>query len=181
MVRYVPLYMCSNSVSLLNPYYTQFNLGCRITDKTKFLRGNGLVFQRDINPDAAQAQLSSGFNQAFSGTSYMRYATEGIYLQGNGNISKKPKGSFKYLCTIKYEGKFYSVLYFNSPNCVYYAEGGDENFPILLTAGGYNEDCYNISRYPTIKTVLLSYHNQGISKFQTEKSKECSFKLLGTY
>ena len=37
MVRYVPVYMCSNPITILNPYYIAMNISNRINNKVKFL------------------------------------------------------------------------------------------------------------------------------------------------
>ena len=41
--RYVPVYMLSNTVSIINPYYTEMGISERLKHDTKFLRGDGVV------------------------------------------------------------------------------------------------------------------------------------------
>ena len=45
-VRYVPVYMCGNTVSLLNPYYTAMGISDRLMTDTKFLKGDGFVMEQ---------------------------------------------------------------------------------------------------------------------------------------
>ena len=73
MVRYVPVYMVSNPVSLLNPYYVDMDISNRLNDKVRFLRGDGFVLEQGYNAVASQAQKESGFNRAFKKNSYVAY------------------------------------------------------------------------------------------------------------
>ena len=45
MVRYVPIYMIGNPVTILNPYYTALGITDRLNEKTRFLRGHGYVME----------------------------------------------------------------------------------------------------------------------------------------
>ena len=45
-VRYVPIYMCANPVSILNPYYVELGISNRLKDDTKFLKGHGFVLEQ---------------------------------------------------------------------------------------------------------------------------------------
>ena len=82
-VRYVPVYMCSNAVSIINPYYVALGICDRLHDDTKFLRGNGYVLEQGFIKSASDALLSSGFNKAFANDSYVGYSAQNIYLNDN--------------------------------------------------------------------------------------------------
>lgn len=73
-VRYVPVYMCSNSVTLLNPYFVEMGISTRLNKNTNFLRGDGYVLEQNRNESAAQAQKESAFNRAFANSQYTAYA-----------------------------------------------------------------------------------------------------------
>ena len=70
-VRYVPVYMLSNPVSIINPYYIEMGISERLRDNTKFLRGDGFVLEQGYVDSASKAQKESGFNRAFSKNSYV--------------------------------------------------------------------------------------------------------------
>ena len=61
--RYLPVYMLSNPVSIINPYYVELGISSRLTDETRFLRGDGFVLEQGFVESAADAQKSSGFNK----------------------------------------------------------------------------------------------------------------------
>src|SRR5699024_223926 len=45
-IRYVPVYMMSNAVSLLNPYFSALGVSSRLRADTRFLRGDGWVLEK---------------------------------------------------------------------------------------------------------------------------------------
>ena len=91
-IRYVPVYMLGNPVSILNPYYVELGISERLRDDTKFLRGDGFVMERGFIESASKAQLQSGFNRAFSRNSYVAYSAQNVYLNDNKAFVEKPVG-----------------------------------------------------------------------------------------
>lgn len=91
-VRYVPVFMCSNTVTVLNPYFAQFDIIKRLKKETKFLRGNGWVLENCYVDSAAQAIKDSGFAKAFHSSDYMAFATANDYLLDNDHFIEKIKG-----------------------------------------------------------------------------------------
>ena len=77
--RRVMLYMASNTVSLLNPYYSVFGINKMLKRDTKFLRGDGWVFERTYNESASTAYKESAIARAFLSASYNEYASEYLY------------------------------------------------------------------------------------------------------
>ena len=64
-VKYLPVFMMSNSVSIINPYFVAMGISSRLNDQTKFLKGKGFVLEVGFNESASQANMESAFNQAF--------------------------------------------------------------------------------------------------------------------
>ena len=100
-IRYVPVYMISNPVSIINPYYVELGISPRLDDKTKFLKGDGFVLEQGYVESASLAQKESGFNRAFANNSYVAYASESVYLNDNKAFVEKPDGQSRYLATLK--------------------------------------------------------------------------------
>ena len=93
--RYVPVYMMSNPVTLLNPYYSAMKIGARLQDNTKFLRGNGWVLEQGYVESASKAMQESGFARAFADDDYMKYSTEAVYLNDNYAFVESMQGKCK--------------------------------------------------------------------------------------
>lgn len=130
--RYVPVYMCSNPVSLLNPYYTELGISSRLRADTKFLRGEGFVLEYHYNESAAKAMKQSAFNTAFEKNHYSSYQSEAVYLNDSYSFIEKPLGRSKYLCTLKYKSKLYGIREFAEEGLVYASDKADPTFPFRI-------------------------------------------------
>ena len=64
-IRYVPIYMLSNPVSIINPYYNELGISSRLNKDTNFLRGDGFILENGFIEMASIAQKESGVNRAF--------------------------------------------------------------------------------------------------------------------
>ena len=132
-VRYVPLYMLSNPVSLINPYYVEMVISERLQEDNKFLRGDGFVLEQGFVKSASEAQKQSGFNRAFSRNKYVAYASECVYLNDNKAFVEKPDGVGRYICTIKYNGVNYGIREYVDSGIIYCDDRSDETFKMKIT------------------------------------------------
>ena len=109
-VRFVPVYMLSNSVSIFNPYYDAFGIAKRINSKTKMLRGRGFVLLRLTLKEIAKAQEESAFNRAFAGSRYMESATDNAFLNDETyNIQKLSTADFRPELSFVENGKTFTL------------------------------------------------------------------------
>ena len=125
--------MCSNPVSLLNPYFVAMNIAPRLRQDTHFLRGAGWVLEQGFVQSAYDAQKESGFNQAFGEDKYSQYEDQGVYLDDSLSFIAKPKGKCRYICTLRYEGKDYAIREYAEDGIVYCDNTADMFFPIKIT------------------------------------------------
>lgn len=179
-VRHVPVYMISNPVSLINPYYTELGISARLNDNVRFLRGSGFVMEQGYVDSAANAQKESAFNQAFAGNSYMAYSQEGVYLNDNYAFIEKPEGKSKYMCTIKYDGRDFSVREYAENGYVYCCDSVDNTFPlkISVTTQDHNVNYVMLNRNSFFIGVLRTYFQRGCFRFQSLKCKEAIMTML---
>lgn len=91
-VRYVPVFMASNTVTVLNPYFAQFDIIKRLQKDTKFLRGDGWVLENCYVDSSAEALKASGFAKAFNQSDYMNFATANDYLLDRQDFIEKVTG-----------------------------------------------------------------------------------------
>lgn len=126
-VRYLPVIMISNPVSILNPYYTELRVHERLTKNTKVLRGHGWVLETSFNESVATKQLCSAFNKAFANNSYTSYARDGEYLNDSLVFIEKISGNNRYVCTIKDNGKDYAIRWFPETDIYYCDTSVDPN------------------------------------------------------
>lgn len=179
-VRYVPLFMCGNAVSLLNPYYTALGISGRLKSDTKFLKGDGFVLEQGFIESASEAQLQSGFNRAFKDSDYVAYSAQNVYLNDNMSFLERPTGRGKYLYTVKYMGKHYSIHEYSDLGYLYVSDKYDSSFPLKLslTTDDHNINYVMLARNEFLISSLRSLFNKGSFRFKNLECKNMLFALL---
>ena len=177
-VRFVPLYMASNSISIFNPYYTALGITGKINSKTKVLKGEGFVLLRLIIKDVAEAQKASAFNRAFMSSGYLESSIDNCFLNDDdfNVIKQKEYGSifFIFYCA----GELFSV--FRNGMNLYCKKGGDKNvypcFGAMLTDRGENASYIRNTSY---WTVCRKMYEEGYIFFETIEAKHAFLNLIG--
>lgn len=179
-VRYVPVFMLSNPVSIINPYYVQMGISNRLRDDTKFLRGDGFVLEQGYVESASEAQKESGFNRAFSGNKYVAYASESVYLNDNKAFIEKPKSVGRYLATLRYNGKEFGVREFPEEGIIYCDDRPDYSFPTKLsvTTDDHSVNYVMLKSYDLFFANLRYLFERGCFRFKDLMCKECILTAL---
>lgn len=178
--RYVPVYMLSNPISIINPYYTALGITNRLTAETKFLKGDGFVVEQGYVEEAAQAQRESGFNKAFKNEKYVESNLDGIYLNDNKIFIERPTGKSKYFITLKYKNNYYGVREFTDAGVFYVDNTHDKTFPVKLAVTTDDMDINYICLKNNKATFdyLRYFFHKGVFRFKDLKCKECLFTAL---
>ena len=173
-VRYVPVYMLSNPVTLINPYYIELNIASRLRDDTRYLRGEGFVMEQGFVESASIAQKESGFNRAFKDNSYIAYSSECVYLNDNRSFISKPDGIGKYIGTIKYENCNYGLKEFAEQGLIYVDDKPDLTYPtkITVTTSDHNINYVMLKRNDIFLAGLRNLFEKGCFRFKDLKCKE---------
>ena len=179
-VRYVPVYMISNLVTIINPYYVAMGIGSRLNNDTKFLKGDGFVLEIHFNESASKAQKTSGFNRAFSNTSYFTYNSEKIYLNDNMAFIEKPVGDSRYLGTLKYKNKEYGLREYRELGIIFVDVKADTTFPlkISVTTDDHNVNYVMLKRNDMFISQLRYFFQHGCIRFKDISAKECLLKCI---
>lgn len=179
-VRYVPIYMLSNSVSLLNPYYNELGISTRLRDDTKFLRGEGFVMERGFIESASVAQMESGFNRAFGRSKYIKFSAQNVYLNDNKAFVEKPKGSFRYMATLKYNGTEYAIREYAEAGVIYCDDKPDATFKLKITVSTTDHEINYVmlKRSDFFISHLRYYFERGCFRFKDLRCKEAVLKAL---
>lgn len=180
MVRYVPVYMCANPITILNPYYTAMGISERLNTNVKFLRGNGFVLEQGYNEAASLAQKSSGFNKAFGNDAYAKFSAEAVYLNDNYAFVEKPEGTPHYMCTLRYDGQDYGIKCYDYLGIIYCDEKADTTFPnrISVTTDDHQVNYVMLKRNDIFLENLRYYFQKGCFRFKNLKCKEAVLKAL---
>lgn len=179
-VRYVPVYMCANTVTLLNPYYVSMDVSVKLNKETKFLRGDGYVLEQGYVDSASRAQQESGFNRAFSGSKYLAYASQNVYLNDNEAFIEKPDGRSKYLATLKYLNCEYSIKEFKESGYIYCDDSVDSSYRyrITVTTDDHQINYIMLRNNDMFINLMKFYFEKGCVRFKNLKCKEAFLKTL---
>lgn len=178
--RYLPIYMCGNPVTIINPYYVELGISERLRSDTKFLRGDHFILEQGYNESAAQAQAEGGMEQAFKKNSYSSYAAQGVYLNDNYAFIERPKGRGRYILTIKYNGQLYGLTEFAETGVIYCDDNADATFRdrIVVTTEDHDINYVMLKRNDFIITNLRYFFEHGCFRFKNLKCKEAILKCL---
>lgn len=179
-IRYVPLFMLSNPVSIINPYYVELGISDRLKADTKFLRGDGFVLEQGFNSAAAAAQKQSGFNRAFSKNQYVAYAAENVYLNDNQAFIETPTGSSHYLATLRYNGTDFAIRDYPQIGILYCDNKPDRSFKMKLsvTTEDHNINYVMLKKHEAFINSLRYYFEHGCFRFKDLRCKEAILKAL---
>ena len=178
--RYVPVYMIANPVTILNPYYVEMDISTRLNGDTNFLRGDGFVLEQGYVDSAAEAQTTSAFNRAFSRNKYTAYASQGIYLNDNLSFVEKPKGTSRYIATLRYNGTDFAIREFSEQGILYCDDKPDKNNPnrLSITTQDHNVNFVMLKRNDLFVGNMRYYFDHGCFRFKDLRCKDAVLKML---
>lgn len=179
-VRYVPVYMISNPITILNPYYVAMDITNRLNVNTKFLRGDGFVVEIGFIESASKQQQESGFNRAFAKDDYAVYVAQGVYLNDNLAFLENPTGKSKYICTIKYKGTNFAIREYPDSGIIYCDNKPDLTNPnkISITTDDHNINYVMLKRNQLFINSMRYYFDHGCFRFKDLRSKEAVLNML---
>lgn len=179
--RYVPVFMLSNPVSIINPYYTALGISHRLRTDTKFLKGPGYVLEQGHNETAADALQQSGFFQAFSQeTDYLQYAAQGVYLNDNIAFIEKPSGRSRYLATLIYNKKEYAIREYADAGLIYCDDRPDASYKykIAITTDDHRINYVMLKNNDLFIMTMRQLFERGAFRFRDLKCKEVIMRMI---
>lgn len=179
-VRYVPVYMLSNPVTLINPYYIKLGISTRLRNDTKFLKGDGFVLEQGFVKSASEEQLKSGFNRAFASDDYVAYSAQCVYLNDNKSFIEKVSGRCKYVATLKYNGMLFGIKEYDENGFIYCDDKPDTTFPlkITVTTDDHALNYVMLKRNDLFLYNLRFFFEKGCFRFKNLMCKEAVLKAL---
>ena len=179
-VRYVPVYMLSNPVTLLNPYYVAMNVYNMLQPNTKFLKGNGFVIEQGYVESAGKAQKESGFNRAFGEDKFTSYLTESSYLNDNVAFIEKPSGKSSYVATLRYNGTDYAIREYAESGILYCDKTADTSYPIKIavTTEDHNVNYVMLKANASLLSYMRFIFDRGHFRFKDLSCKDAIMHAL---
>lgn len=150
-VRYMPIYMASNTIDLNNPYFHALGLSRAIQSNTRFYRGEGVVFENVLVEGLAEDHAKSPIDKALS--KHLDEKTNGnLWLTDVGSIVCKPNdwGYSAYICTLLYNQEKFAVFHYLSIGYYYISRNVDNNCQFV-----YNTTIDSNLNTPMLKNTPL--------------------------
>lgn len=183
-LRDVKVYFLGNAVSIINPYFTYWNLSTPYNSEFKRFRDGLIVVNCPINPEYEQAKKNSRFGRLIAGTSYGDYAIENKWLRDSNSFIEKKSADSKYWATIIINGHNIGVWRDFNEGTVFLSEhyNPNSNVKIACSAEDHQENTIlaSLSSNHILKLIVLSYKN-GNLRFSSMKVKGITMKLLSKY
>lgn len=178
--RYVPVYMTSNPVTILNPYYTQMGICERLKDDTLFLKGHGFVLEQGYVESASKARLESGVSKAFANSEYVAYAAQGVYLNDRKAFLEEIEGRSRYICTLRYNGRDYAIREYADKGVLYCDNHPDKTFTtrISVTTDDHSVNYVMLKRNEFLIQNLRFMFDHGAFRFKNLECKQALMKAL---
>ena len=178
--RYVPVYMISNCVTILNPYYVAMGISDRLQANTVFLRGDGWILENGFVESASSAQKDSLFNRAFASHKYIAYSAENVYLNDSKAFIEKINGDGRYVATIRYEGEDYSIKSYLERGIMYCDDKCDPTFPlkITVTTDDHQINYVMLKHNSIFLNSMRDLFSKGAFRFKNMKCKNAILKAL---
>lgn len=184
-VRFVPVYMVTNHISSLNPYYKLFNC-CIQADRVKngIIKGDGYVIEKSLNTSVSELQKQSGFNRACSGSLAVEHTINNTSLSENNNfVEKITSNNIKYIANITVDGKTIALksVFDDKVNARYYfTDKIDSNIKtrFVIDTNDHTDNTLLIGHnFELVKNVRLAF-DVGLVRFSDIVVKDCAFAFM---
>lgn len=175
--RRFPVYLCSNNVTIFNPYFDYLKIAPMLQNRTRYLRGRGWVLEQTFNKTAAQA-IDKNF-QTISDEE-KAYAAGNEYLLDSDVFVSDMPGEKTCLCKIRYNRKIFTVWAgFRSPFWVSAKLKSPERVPCFAVDNSdHDEGTRLISRGDEYYKRLRREYLNGNVRFESQAAKSAFLAAL---
>lgn len=179
-IRDVKVFLSSNMLSAVNPYFQDMGIYHKLNNETKRARGKGWVFQKATNPGLAQKHAESGLAKAFGISSDNDYLND-QWRQDNDSAVGKPKnwGESYYIGTVLIGDRRFGVRLYDEVGVLYMGRSIDESSPFIYRAVADQSDTTSMLLKTSDMGVLMkNYFNKGRVWFQDQSCKLHAMEYL---
>lgn len=162
-VKDLPIFMCSNTINITNPYFVYTGLIKHIQADTRLYKGDGYVYERCVVEGLAQKLESTGVARAFRGLDYLNYSNDNSWLVSDNGIICKPKnwGRATYIATLSNGDLRVGVRKYPEVGLLYLSKKIDKTCTQV-----YNVSLNGMLNIPLIKSsfifeLIRTYFNAG--------------------
>lgn len=183
-LRDIKVYLLGNAVSIINPYFSYWNLSTPYGSEFKRFKDGLIVVNCPRNEEYESAKKNSRFGKLIAGTDYGDYAIENQWLRDSNTFIEKKSPEAKYWATIVINGINIGIWRDFNASTVYLTDHYNPNctMKIACTAEDHQENTIlaSLNSHPILKLIMLAYKN-GQLRFSSMKVKGAAMKLISKY
>ena len=179
--RDVTVWFLSNAITMVNPYFTYFNIHYP-TAKNKIWRKGELLLQVTENPVLVDAMRKTRFGSIIDGTQYGKYAIENEFFRDNYTFVEKRSDRSEYYCTFKYDNRSVGVWIDYQDGLMWFSDKVDKTFLAVYSVTNRDHGINTLLLHGKVKStkvqnILLQYQ-LGNVRFESLELKEIGFKIF---
>lgn len=178
------VYFLANNVSIVNPYFTYFNIVPRENERFSVFKDGLIVVEMFTDNEYIESKKNTKFGKLISGTTYGNFAIENKSLCDNDNfiLKKKPiKSNFYFsikadsfevgFWECKSEGIIFCNKQIDLTSNRRYTISKNNHAPNFIMISSLNR-CYEIK-------IMKKYFSYGLLRFQDQNIKHEVYKIMG--
>lgn len=125
-VRYMPIFMASNTITIQNPYFEAMGLTSQLQSNTRFYRGKGVVFENCDVEGLKEMHENSPIEKAL--TKHLERKGDNMWLNDDNSLVCKVDGwgRGRYVATIVYQDTKLGVYYYDTVGITYVSRKYDK-------------------------------------------------------
>lgn len=182
-LRNIKVFLLSNWVSVVNPYFMYFDLSLPYGKEYKLFKNGSILVVYIKNELYRAVKNQSTFGKLIQGTPYGEYAIENKALNDTKSfIKKKSRGSYHFF-NIVINGNTFGVWKDIKENCIVISKDIKKECPVLLSFdfNSHTEKTTFVrTRSPYFKSLINSY-SRGMLFFESAFIKENMINLISKY
>lgn len=183
-LRNIKVYLLGNAISIINPYFTYWNLSTPYGNEFKRLKDGLIIIHCPKNEEYECAKKNSRFGKLIEGTEYGDYAISNKWLRDDKTFIEKRSTNSIYWGMIIINGENIGVWRNFEKGIVYLDKHYNVNTKLKLACSvedhQQNTILASINSNPILKLILIAYKN-GHLRFSSLKIKSKMMKLINKY
>lgn len=178
--RYLPVYMCSNTIDRYNPYFVALGLVSKLQDNTRLFRGNGFVYQQATNENAVKAHKEHGIAAILSTGHNDDYADDSTWSNDCKAAICKPDGWGRptYFTTICYDDHEYGVKYYSDVGIYYIDRTPDKKHPFRFCLTLDGEKNLPLLKTSAIAKILRDAIEGGCVRYKDNGCRNMAMEMI---
>lgn len=178
--RYLPTILCSNQISIINPYYVALGIHRRISHQTKRMRGKGWVLQVTFNENASRAAKGSSFEMAFGEDKQSLSDNQNVYMDNLNLVEKISTSKMTILFVFVVNKESFGV--WCTPQYYYISTRIDKNCKrrYAMDLESHDESTILIQKHDILFIKIRQYFERGLIRFQDISCKVAIIDALAT-